>query len=154
MFWKYKLDTMSQNQPTQRKDYKCFYPISTRWMDNDVYGHINNVTYYSYFDSTVNKYLIENTDLDITNSKIVGYVVNSSCNYLSSLSFPDEIEAGLRVNKIGNSSVTYGIGVFKKGESKVSAFGEFTHVFVNRSANKSTPIPAKIRGALEKLLII
>ena len=108
MFWKYKLDTMNQNQPTERKDYKCFYPISTRWMDNDVYGHINNVTYYSYFDSTVNKYLIENTDLDITNSKIVGYVVNSSCNYLSSLSFPDEIEAGLRVNKIGNSSVTYG----------------------------------------------
>jgi len=145
---------MNQNQPTERKDYKCFYPISTRWMDNDVYGHINNVTYYSYFDSTVNKYLIENTDLDITNSKIVGYVVNSSCNYLSSLSFPDEIEAGLRVNKIGNSSVTYGIGVFKKGESKVSAFGEFTHVFVNRSENKSTPIPIKTRGALEKLLII
>jgi acyl-CoA thioester hydrolase len=154
VFWKYKLDTMSQNQPTQRKDYKCFYPISTRWMDNDVYGHINNVTYYSYFDSTVNKYLIENTDLDITNSKIVGYVVNSSCNYLSSLSFPDEIEAGLRVNKIGNSSVTYGIGVFKKGEIKVSAYGEFTHVFVNRSENKSTPIPIKTRGALEKLLII
>jgi acyl-CoA thioester hydrolase len=154
VFWKYKLDTMNQNQPTERKDYKCFYPISTRWMDNDVYGHINNVTYYSYFDSTVNKYLIENTDLDITNSKIVGYVVNSSCNYLSSLRFPDKIEAGLRVNKIGNSSVTYGIGVFKKGESKVSAFGEFTHVFVNRSENKSTPIPIKTRGALEKLLII
>ena len=154
MFWKYKLDTMNQNQPIHRKDYKCFYPISTRWMDNDVYGHINNVIYYSYFDSTVNKYLIENTDLDITNSKIVGYVVNSSCNYLSSLSFPDEIEAGLRVNKIGNSSVTYGIGVFKIGESKVSAYGEFTHVFVNRSENKSTPIPIKTRGALEKLLII
>ena len=145
---------MNQNQPTERKDYKCFYPISTRWMDNDVYGHINNVTYYSYFDSTVNKYLIENAELDIFNSKIVGYVVNSSCNYLASLSFPDEIETGLRVNRIGNSSVTYGIGVFKKGESEVSAYGEFTHVFVNRSENKSTLILIKIRGALEKLLII
>jgi acyl-CoA thioester hydrolase len=154
VLWKYKLNTMDQKQPIERKDYKYFYPISTRWMDNDVYGHINNVTYYSYFDSAVNNYLIENTDLDIINSKIVGYVVNSSCNYLSSLSFPDEIETGLRVNKIGNSSVTYGIGVFKKGEDKVSAYGEFTHVFVNRSINKSTPIPIKTREALEKLLII
>ena len=145
---------MKDNKNSNRNVYKHFHPITTRWMDNDVFGHINNVTYYSYFDSTVNKYLIENTDLDITNSKIVGYVVNSSCNYLSSLSFPDEIEAGLRVNKIGNSSVTYGIGVFKKGEIKVSAYGEFTHVFVNRSENKSTPIPIKTRGALEKLLII
>ena len=145
---------MNQNQPTERKDYKCFYPISTRWMDNDVYGHINNVTYYSYFDSTVNKYLIENAELDIFNSKIVGYVVNSSCNYLASLSFPDEIETGLRVNRIGNSSVTYGIGVFKKRESEVSAYGEFTHVFINRSEKKSNLIPIKIRGALEKLLII
>ena len=115
---------MNQNPAVERKDYKCFYPISTRWMDNDVYGHINNVTYYWYFDSTVNKYLIENSELDIFSSKIVGYVVNSSCNYLSSLSFPDEIETGLRVNRIGNSSVTYGIEVFKKGESEVSAYGE------------------------------
>ena len=145
---------MNQNQPTQREDYKCFYPILTRWMDNDVYGHINNVTYYSYFDSTVNKYLIENAELDIINSKIVSYVVNSNCNYLSSLSFPDEIEAGLRVNKIGNSSVTYGIGIFKKGGIKASSYGEFTHVFVNKSENKSTPIPIKTREALESLLII
>ena len=145
---------MNQNQPTQREYYKCFYPILTRWMDNDVYGHINNVTYYSYFDSTVNKYLIENAELDIINSKIVSYVVNSNCNYLSSLSFPDEIEAGLRVNKIGNSSVTYGIGIFKKGGIKASAYGEFTHVFVNKSENKSTPIPIKTREALESLLII
>ena len=106
---------MNQNLAVERKDYKCFYPISTRWMDNDVYGHLNNITYYWYFDSTVNKYLIENSELDIFSSKIVGYVVNSSCNYLSSLSFPDEIETGLRVNRIGYSSVTYGIGVFKKG---------------------------------------
>lgn len=135
---------MNQNPAVERKDYKCFYPISTRWMDNDVYGHLNNVTYYWYFDSTVNKYLIENSELDIFSSKIVGYVVNSSCNYLSSLSFPDEIETGLRVNRIGNSSVTYGIGVFKKGESEVSDYGEFTHVFVNRSENKSTLILIKL----------
>ena len=142
---------MNKEKEIKRKDYKVFYPISTRWMDNDIYGHINNVTYYSYFDTAANKYLIENADLDIHNSAIVGYVVYSNCNYVTGLSFPDEIEIGLRVDKIGTSSVTYAIGVFKKGKEKVSAYGEFIHVFVNRKEKKSVSIPKTIQKALEKI---
>ena len=141
------------NKPIARSDYKVFYPIITRWMDNDIYGHVNNVTYYSYFDSAVNRYLIEKGGLDIQNAPVVGYVVNSSCSYLSGIAYPDDIEAGLRVNKLGNSSVTYGVGIFKKGEDKACAFGDFIHVFVNRAENKSVPIPAEIRSALEQLVI-
>jgi len=144
---------MSDSRPIARSDYKLFYPITTRWMDNDVYGHVNNVTYYSYFDSAVNRYLIEQGGLDIQNAPVVGYVVNSSCSYLSGIAYPDEIEAGLRVNKLGNSSVTYGVGIFKKGEDTACAFGDFIHVFVNRAENKSVPMPAQIRSALETLLI-
>jgi acyl-CoA thioester hydrolase len=144
---------MTDGKPVNRNDYKYFYPITTRWMDNDIYGHVNNVTYYSYFDTAVNTYLIEQAGLNIKDAPIVGYVVNSSCNYLSSLAFPDEIEAGLRVNKIGNSSVTYGVGIFKKGEDKICAYGDFVHVFVNRAENKSVAIPEQIRKALEGLLI-
>jgi acyl-CoA thioester hydrolase len=143
---------MTDGKPLNRNDYKCFYPITTRWMDNDTYGHVNNVVYYSYFDTAVNRYLIEEGGLNIQHAPIVGYVVNSSCNYLSGIAYPDEIEAGLRVNKLGNSSVTYGVGIFKKGEDKVCAYGEFVHVFVNRAENKSVPIPSAIRAALEKLL--
>lgn len=144
---------MSDDKPIARSDYALFYPITTRWMDNDIYGHVNNVTYYSYFDSAVNRYLIEKGGLDIHNAPVVGYVVNSSCNYLSPIAYPDDIEAGLRVNKLGNSSVTYGVGIFKKGEATACAFGDFIHVFVNRAENKSVPIPAAIRSALEKLQI-
>ena len=146
-------DNKPINKPIARSDYRLFYPITTRWMDNDIYGHVNNVTYYSYFDSAVNRYLIEKGGLDIQNAPVVGYVVNSSCSYLSGIAYPDEIEAGLRVNKLGNSSVTYGVGIFKKGEDKACAFGDFIHVFVNRAENKSVPIPAGIRSALEKLQI-
>ena len=143
---------MTENKLVNRSDYKHFYPITTRWMDNDVYGHVNNVTYYSYFDTAVNRYLIEYAGLNILQAPVVGYVVSSSCNYLSGIAYPDEIEAGLCVKKLGNSSVTYGVGIFKKGGSKASAYGEFIHVFVNRAENKSVPIPEIIRTALEKLL--
>lgn len=141
------------DQPTDRDDYKKFYPITTRWMDNDLYGHVNNVTYYSYFDSAVNRYLIEDGGLDIHDAPVVGYVVRSSCQYLAPIAYPDAIEAGLRVDKLGNSSVTYGVGIFKQGDAKACAFGDFTHVFVDRAANKSVPIPAQIRRALEMLLV-
>ena len=148
------LDVMIDiQQPLNRKDYKFFYPITTRWRDNDVYGHVNNVTYYSYFDTAVNLYLIEEAGLSIRNAPVVGYVVHSNCNYLSSLSYPDKIDIGLRVNKIGNKSVTYGVGIFKEGVDKVCAYGEFVHVFVNREDNKSVPIPPTIRAALERLVI-
>jgi acyl-CoA thioester hydrolase len=143
---------MSSTQPINRSDYALFYPITTRWMDNDIYGHVNNVTYYSYFDSAVNRYLIEAGGLDIHNAPIVGFVVNSGCQYRKPIAYPDRIEAGLRVNKLGNSSVTYGVGIFREGEDEACAFGDFVHVFVNRAENKSVSIPEPIRIALTKLL--
>ena len=134
-----------------RSDYPVFYPITTRWNDNDIYGHINNVVYYAYFDSVANRYLIEAGGLNIDDGAIVGYVVNSGCDYLSPLSYPDAVEGGLRVDRLGNSSVRYGIGIFKVGESRPAAYGHFVHVFVDRAANRSVPIPATIRAALERI---
>ena len=99
----------------QRLNYKYFSRITTRWMDNDIYGHINNVVYYSYFDSITNKYLIEEGGLDIQNADIIGFVVASNCQYKAPVSYPEPLTAGLRVNKLGNSSVEYGIGIFKEG---------------------------------------
>lgn len=136
----------------QRSTYLWFYPIITRWMDNDIYGHINNVTYYSYFDSVVNRYLIEEGGLDIHEADIVGYVVSSSCEYKKGLSYPDAIEAGLRVAKLGRSSVTYEVGIFKAGDNEPSAYGTFVHVFVRRDENRAVDIPGKIRDALEQLV--
>jgi acyl-CoA thioester hydrolase len=135
----------------QRSDYKVFYPISTRWSDNDTYGHINNVIYYSYFDSVANRYLIEEGGLDINDGKIVGYVVQSGCDYHAPASYPEAIEGGLRVDRLGNSSVQYGIGIFRQGEDEALAHGHFIHVFVDRAANKSVPIPQGLRHALERL---
>ena len=143
---------MSEEKLINRSDYKCFYSISTRWTDNDIYGHINNITYYSYFDTAVNQYLIENASLNIQGSPIVGYVVHSNCNYLSGISFPGIIDVGIVVKKLGKTSVTYEIGIFKDGESKVSAYGEFIHVFVNRSEKKSIPIPDNILKSLKLIL--
>ncbi|MEZ8132723.1 MAG: acyl-CoA thioester hydrolase [Polaribacter sp.] len=141
---------MSDNQ---RTNYSYFSDITTRWMDNDIYGHVNNVIYYSYFDSVANQYLIEEGGLDIHTAEIVGFVVASNCQYKAPISYPELIEAGLRVNSLGNSSVEYGIGIFKKGALNASAMGTFTHVFVDRSTDKSVPIPSQIRSALEAILI-
>lgn len=143
---------MSSSAPIHRRDYRLFYPITTRWMDNDIYGHVNNVTYYSYFDSAVNRYLIEEGGLDIHNAPVVGFVVNSGCQYRKPIAYPDRIEAGLRVNKLGNSSVTYGVGIFREGEDEACAFGDFVHVFVLRAENRAVPIPDPIRAALTRLL--
>ncbi|MDG1243188.1 MAG: thioesterase family protein [Porticoccaceae bacterium] len=137
----------------QRASYRYFTDITTRWMDNDIYGHVNNVVYYSYFDSVANKYLIEEGGLDIKNSQVVGFVVASNCQYTSPIAYPQAIEAGLRVNRLGNSSVEYGIGIFQQDSSVVSAMGTFTHVFVDRSTDKPVAIPASIRSALEAVLI-
>ena len=141
---------MSDNQ---RTDYSYFTDITTRWMDNDIYGHVNNVAYYSYFDSVANKYLIEEGELDIHTADIIGFVVASNCQYKSPIAYPQLIEAGLRVNRLGNSSVEYGIGIFQKEAVEASAMGTFTHVFVDRSTDKSVPIPNQIRSALEAILI-
>ena len=139
--------------PPTRADYPVFYPITTRWNDNDIYGHINNVVYYAYFDSVANRYLIEEGGLNIPDDPVVGYVVNSGCDYLSPAAYPDRLEGGLRVDRLGNSSVQYGIGIFREGEDTPCAHGHFVHVFVEREANRSISIPAPIRAALEKILV-
>ena len=143
---------MREEKLINRSDYKSFYSISTRWTDNDIYGHINNITYYSYFDTAINQYLIENANLNIQDSPIVGYVVHSSCNYLSGISYPGIIDVGIIVKKLGETSVTYEIGIFKGGENKVSAYGEFVHVFVNRSEKKPVSIPYNILQSLRLIL--
>jgi acyl-CoA thioester hydrolase len=131
--------------------YRYFLPITTRWMDNDVYGHINNVTYYSYFDTVANHYLIHEGGLDIHTSPVIGLVVESRCSYLAPLAYPDRLRAGLRVDKLGNRSVTYGIAIFKEGESQAAAHGHFVHVFVDRESRKAVTIPERLRDALAKL---
>ena len=143
---------MSQPQHL-RSDYLHFQPITTRWHDNDLYGHVNNVTYYSYFDSAVNAYLIEVGGLDIHDGAVVGFVVSSSCDYFASIAFPERIEIGLRVGKLGNSSVQYELAVFKAGEDEACAAGRFVHVFVERQSNRPVSIPEPLRAALTALLV-
>ena len=144
---------MVEIEQINRNDYRHFYPISTRWMDNDYYGHVNNVTYYSYFDTVANRYLIEAGGLDLENAEVIGVVVNSGCTYKSPIAYPQPIEAGLRVDKLGNSSVQYGLAIFAEGEDEASAFGHFVHVFVDRQTQKAVPIPSRIRDALRKIEI-
>ena len=144
---------MSKPQVPTRSDYKVFYPISTRWSDNDIYGHVNNVTYYAYFDTAANRYLIEEGGLDISDGTIVGYVVSSGCEYHSPITYPEGIEAGVRVDRLGNSSVQYGIAIFRQGEEQAAAHGHFVHVFVERAADKSVPIPVNLREALQRITV-
>ena len=141
-------------QPKEtRLRYRHFLTIPTRWMDNDTYGHVNNVTYYSYFDTAANSYLVEAGGFDPQNAPVIGVVVESMCRYQSPLAFPDILEAGLRVGKLGTSSVRYEIGIFGQGVAEAAAFGHFVHVFVGRLDRKPVPIPAPLRGALEKILV-
>lgn len=135
-----------------RDEYRYFIPITTRWHDNDIYGHVNNVTYYSYFDSVANHYLIHEGKLDIHHGDTIGLVVNSGCSYHAALAFPDELEGALRINRLGNSSVEYGIAIFKKGEKKAAAEGHFVHVFVNRDTRRPTSMPETLRQALKNIL--
>lgn len=136
-----------------RDDYRHFQPITTRWHDNDAYGHVNNVTYYSFFDTAVNTYLIEQGGLDIHDGEVVGFVVSSACDYFASIAFPECIEVGLRVGKLGNSSVQYELAVFKAGEEEARAAGRFVHVFVDRASNQPLPIPGMLREAMQRLLV-
>ncbi|WP_426731772.1 acyl-CoA thioesterase [Myxococcus faecalis] len=141
---------MSDVETAER--YTYFLPITTRWMDNDVYGHINNVTYYSYFDTVANHFLIHEGGLDIHASPIIGLVVESKCQYRAPLAYPDRLRAGLRVDKLGTRSVTYGIGIFKEGEAEAAAHGHFVHVFVDRQTRRSTAMPERLREALSRLV--
>lgn len=131
---------MTKTQPT-RADYRHFRTIPTRWMDNDIYGHVNNVNYYSYFDTAVNQYLIEQGVLDIHHGTTVGFVVETSCAYFRPLAFPDTVAAGIRVTKIGNTSVRYEVGLFRNDETEIAAAGHFVHVYVDRSSGRPVAIP-------------
>jgi acyl-CoA thioester hydrolase len=131
-----------------RSSFPHFLAIPTRWMDNDVYGHVNNVVYYSYFDTAVNQFLIERGVLDIHKGDVVGFVVDSGCAYFSSISFPDTIHAGIRVAKLGNSSVRYEIALYRNDDPLPCAAGHFVHVYVERSRNRPVPIPENVRNVL------
>ena len=143
---------MSEKKIILRDDYQKFYPLSTRWMDNDMFGHINNVVYYSFFDTAVTHFLIETGILRLKNNPIVFYVVHTSCNFITSLSYPEEIEAGIMLKKIGKTSITYGVSVFKKDAISAAAYGEFIHVLVDRNSNKATLIPEDIRQKIKSLM--
>ncbi|CAG2141005.1 1,4-dihydroxy-2-naphthoyl-CoA hydrolase [compost metagenome] len=135
-----------------RADYPHLASVQTRWMDNDVYGHVNNVTYYSYFDTAVNQYLIERGVLDTHGGRVVGLVVDTGCSYFRSLAFPDRLQIGVRVSKLGNSSVRYEVAVFREGEEVVCAAGHFVHVYVDRKSNRPVSVPNETRQALSHLL--
>ena len=137
----------------RREQFQFFLPIQTRWADNDIYGHVNNVIYYSYFDTAANSLLIQKTGFDIHQSKIIGLVVDSACSFLQELSFPEMIEVGVAIGKMGNSSLRYELAIFKQGQTEAAAQGHFVHVFVDRENRKSTHIPQTMRDALQPFLI-
>lgn len=135
-----------------RDTYRVFRSISTRWMDNDVYGHVNNVVYYSWFDTAVNAHLIEQGVLDIHHGPVIGLVVETQCNYFAPLAFPQTIEAGIRVARLGSSSVRYEVGLFAQGEPLCAARGHFVHVYVDRDTRRPVPLPTPLKNALETLI--
>ena len=141
----------AKKPPETRAAYRHFRAIPTRWMDNDLYGHVNNVVYYSYFDTVINAYLIEAGGLDIHRAEIIGIAVETMCRFRTSLAFPETIDAGLRVGHLGNSSVRYEIGLFRQGSDEAAAEGHFVHVFVRRVDQKPVVIPMQFRDALHKI---
>jgi acyl-CoA thioester hydrolase len=143
---------MARESPPSRADYPVLYEIPTRWLDNDIYGHVNNVNYYSFFDTAIANYLIGEAGLDPWRDQVVGYCVESACRFHRGIRFPDRITAGLRVAKLGRSSVRYEIGIFRGDEQEAAADGHFVHVFVERAAERSVPVPAAIRAALARLM--
>jgi acyl-CoA thioester hydrolase len=140
-----------QTLPTRRGEFRVLRAITTRWMDNDQYGHVNNVVYYSYFDTAVNGYLIEASGCDIRQLPAIGIVAETSCRYFSELSFPDTVHAGLALEKLGNSSVVYRIGLFRNQETEAAAIGRFVHVYVDSVTRRPVPVPPPVRAALQAL---
>jgi acyl-CoA thioester hydrolase len=136
-----------------RSDYRAFRTIATRWMDNDAYGHVNNVVYYSWFDTVVNAWLVEAGLLDITGGATIGLVVETGCQYHRSVAFPEAIEAGIRVARLGNSSVRWEVGIFTQGHDEPAATGFFVHVYVDRVSRRPAPLPATWRDRLAELLV-
>lgn len=143
--------TRPKPQPEGRAGYKAFRTISTRWMDNDAYGHVNNVVYYSWFDTAVNAHLIERGALDIHRGETIGLVVETQCNYFAPVEFPQTVEAGLRVAKMGSSSVRYEVGLFLQGEPLTAAKGHFVHVYVDRATRRPAALPEALKRVLEAL---
>ncbi len=139
--------------PKPRSHFRHFYPITTRWSDNDAYGHVNNVVYYQWFDTVVNQFLIVNGTLDIHEGSAIGLVVETHCNYFSSVAFPDPITTGLCVTRLGDASVRYEVGIFRDDDELASAQGHFVHVYVDRVTRKPTPIPAPARALLQTLVV-
>ena len=139
--------------PEPRTAYPHFRAISTRWMDNDIYGHVNNVVYYSYFDTAVNQYLLEQGVLDIERGPVIGLVVETHCNYFSAIAFPDVVHAGLRVARLGSSSVRYEVGIFRNDDALASAQGHFVHVYVDRANRRPIVLPNELRTALNALRV-
>ena len=137
--------------PEGRDAYRVFRPITTRWMDNDLYGHVNNVVYYSWFDTAVNAYLIEQGALDIHAGGTIGLVIETQCNYFAPLAFPQTVEAGIRVARLGSSSVRYEVGLFAQGEPLTAAKGHCVHVYVDRASRRPVPLPQTLRSVLEGL---
>ncbi|MBC7940717.1 MAG: acyl-CoA thioesterase [Chitinophagaceae bacterium] len=135
-----------------RSSYRRFSRIDTRWMDNDVYGHVNNVVYYSFFDSVINRWLIEAGALDIHTGAVIGLVVETHCNYFAPLAFPQSVEAGLRVAQAGRSSVRYEVGLFAEDEPLAAAAGHFVHVYVERAGRRPVDLPPSLVNALSPLL--
>jgi len=138
-------------QALPRSAYRVFRPIGTRWSDNDVYGHVNNVVYYSWFDTAVNAHLIEQGALDIHGGEVIGLVIETQCNYFAPLAFPQTVWAGLRVAHLGSSSVRYEVGLFADGEELTAACGHFVHVYVNRQTRRPVPLPDVLKSTLETL---
>jgi acyl-CoA thioester hydrolase len=145
--------TMSNRRklPARRAEYSYFRTVPTRWMDNDLYGHVNNVVYYAYFDTVINRYLIDPGGLDIHNGSIIGITVESGCRFHRSFAYPEDVEAGLRVAHLGTSSVRYEVGLFAHGEDDARADGHFVHVFVQRATMRPVAMPEQMREALERL---
>jgi len=143
--------TAARPQPQPRAAYRHFSALPTRWMDNDVYGHVNNVVYYSLFDTVVNRYLIESGALDIRHGTTIGFVVETHCNYFAPLAFPQVIDGGLKVTHVGGSSVRYEIGLFAPGAELAAACGHFVHVYVDRATQRPSALPAALTQALEGL---
>lgn len=140
-------------RPLRRDEFPHHLPIPTRWSDNDAYGHLNNVVFYSYFDTVVNQYLITRGVLDIDTSPVIGLVVETGCNYFASAAFPEKLEAGLRVARLGNSSVRYEIALFREGVDEAIAQGHFVHVYVGRETRRPVRLPTKLREVLSKIQV-
>lgn len=138
--------------PPARADYRTFRPITTRWMDNDVYGHVNNVIYYAFFDTAVSGWLVDQGIVDYEHGPTIGLAVDSQCSYFAPISFPDDVTGGMRVERIGRSSVAYAVGIFRNDEDQASAAGTFTHVYVDRATRRPVPLSEDVRAKLQSVL--